>query len=259
MPATAKMKSENMEPYRGVEVIGAGWGRTGTNTLMAALEILGYDPTYHMIKVFEYKQAEFWHRAYLGEPVDFREVFEPKKVRATCDFPSAFMWREQLAAYPDAKVILTVRDPEKWFTSASSTIMKVMPGNPGSPFGVKVCNFLGLGPTKGFISMARVMGLKSMGARFYEKESVVPRFIEYNESVKRDCPKDKLLVFEVKDGWEPLCKFLGKPIPDVPFPNVNDTAEFQQHIRVPNTIGWTLFLLSIAAVGVAVWAAIQYS
>jgi hypothetical protein len=99
-----------------------------------------------MLKVFKYSQADFWRRAYRGEKVDFDEVFGPHQVRASCDFPSAYLWKEQLKKYPDAKVILTVRDPEKWYESCMKTIFMMMPGNPNAPLGVKIVNFLGLGP-----------------------------------------------------------------------------------------------------------------
>jgi hypothetical protein len=107
----------NGSEYNGVEVIGAGWGRTGTLTLMTALEILGYNPCYHMVKVIDYQHAPFWTRAYNKQKYDFDEVFLSNKVRATCDFPSCYFWKEQMTKYPNAKVILTVRNPEKWYQS----------------------------------------------------------------------------------------------------------------------------------------------
>lgn len=243
--------------YKGIEVIGAGWGRTGTNTLMTALEILGFDPCYHMLKVFKYSHADFWRRAYLGEKVDFDEVFGPNKVRASCDFPSAYLWKEQLKKYPDAKVILTVRDPEKWYESCMKTIFVMMAGNPNAPLGVKVVNFLGMGPIPGFIPMTRAMNAKVFKGNIFER-SVIEEFKAYNESVKADCPKDKLLVFEVSQGWEPLCAFLGVPVPDVPFPRVNDTAEFQSHINTPNRIGLAILAIASAAAVAAVAVGISF-
>ena len=76
----------------------------------------------------------------------------------------------------------------------------------------------------------------------YDKAKVINAFNEHNEDVKKRCPKDKLLVFEAKDGWEPLCKFLNVPIPDVPYPNVNDTAAMRRSIQMVNILGWVILI-----------------
>lgn len=222
-------------PYRGIEVIGAGWGRTGTNSLMKALEILGYDPCYHMEKVIQDGAGDIWAKIYQGKPYNFVSIFGPKKYRATTDFPSCIYWKEQLDQYPDAKVILTIRDPEKWHKSCMNTIFNAMPGNPHSAFGLKVCNFFGLGPIG---SLAREIVTQVFKYRTADKEFCIKIFNEYNQTVMRECPKDKLLVFQVEQGWKPLCQFLGCPVPDVPFPHVNDTEQFQQHLVGINRIGY---------------------
>jgi hypothetical protein len=228
-------KTEGQRPYRGIEVIGAGWGRTGTNSLMKALEILGYDPCYHMEKVIKDGAGDIWANVYQGKPYDFDDIFGPKKYRATCDFPSCIYWKEQLQKYPHAKVILSTRDPNKWHKSCMDTIFKAMPGNPFSPFGLKICHFFNLGPIG---KLSREIVTRIFHNRTSDRDYTTKLFTDYNERVIAECPKDKLLVFQVEQGWEPLCNFLGCPIPDVPFPRVNDTAQFQQHLVGINRIGY---------------------
>lgn len=241
--------------YRGIEVIGAGLGRTGTNSLMLALEILGYDPCYHMHKVFKEKSAELWADAISGKPCDLDDAFRERKYRATCDFPTCMTWKEQLQKYPDAKVILTVRDPVKWYWSCRATIFKMMPGDPESPFGVKVCLFLGLGPVRGFGRLASLIMDKFFHHQQMHQENCIGLFNKHSETVQNECPKNKLLIFEVSQGWEPLCKFLGKPIPNQPFPNVNDTPQFQANIEEVNRIGWAITFIAGATVCGLLWAA----
>jgi hypothetical protein len=142
-----------------VEVIGAGWGRTGTSSLKKALEILGYDPTYHMVEVHKNKDCDFWINAYEKKgPLDFEKVFNRpgKKYRANCDVPSATFWEEQLKQYPDAKVILTKRDAEKWYKSCSETILCMTPNYPGCSIGTKVMLLLGL-PAPNFYRLSNLL------------------------------------------------------------------------------------------------------
>jgi hypothetical protein len=227
-----------MTEDRGIEVIGAGWGRTGTNSLMTALEILGYNPCYHMEKVIADGAGDVWADVYQGKPYDFQKIFGKKKYRATCDFPSCYYWKEQLQAYPEAKVILSVRDPVKWHKSCMETIFRTMPCNPHAPFGIKVCNFLGLGPIG---KLTSVLAEKVFMNRFTEPEFCCQLFTDFNNKVIEECPKDKLLVFSVEQGWEPLCEFLGCPVPQgIPFPRVNDTAQFQRNLIFIDRIGWSI-------------------
>lgn len=236
-----------------VEIIGAGWGRTGTASLKKALEILGHNPTYHMFEIMQRPEhADFWIRVADGQPYDFDEVFvcDGGKVKytATVDFPSAKYWKEQLDRYPNAKVILTSRDPEKWYKSAMETIFSTMNGCPTQPFGFKVLNFFQLGPVKGeFIT--KVIARDTL-AHDWSKDGLIRRYKAAVDRVMKECPKEKLLVFDVAEGWEPLCKFLGKPIPKEPFPHVNDAAEMKVRLARFNMLGWGIFitLLSLPVV-----------
>lgn len=247
------MKKSNHQ----VEIIGAGWGRTGTSSLKAALEILGY-PTYHMVENFKNKQAKFWTRAAKGEKVDFNECFDLPDVKytATTDFPSAHFWREQLRQYPDAKVILTVRNADSWYNSCCKTIFNAMPHWPHNTLGMRIGMMLGL-PTPNFREMVNLVVHEQALGGSVDEEEIKKRYNAHNEAVIRECPPEKLLVFEAKQGWEPLCKFLGKPIPDQPFPNLNNAEEFQVHLRLLEGAGYTALALAVL-LPVAVAYAVQW-
>lgn len=236
--------------YKGIEVIGAGWGRTGTNSLMKALEILGYDPCYHMEKVIADDKGSVWANIYQGKPYDFDEIFGPKKYRATTDFPSCYYWKEQLEKYPNAKVILTTRDPIKWHKSCMNTIFRALPGNPNTPFGIKICNYLGLGPIS---TLSTEIVSRVFNYNHLNQEKCIQLFNDFNNKVISECPKDKLLVFQVEQGWKPLCEFLNCPIPDVPFPRVNDTADFQKHLVSIDRIGYGVLAAIIALIVGGFW------
>ncbi len=203
-----------------------------------------------MSEVFANNHASFWTRVANGEPYDFDEAFVTKKLvySATTDFPSALYWKEQLARYPNAKVILSVRDPEKWYKSCTDTIFSMQPGSPHAGLGAQIA--------------VVAMGLYPMFASFFvrdflrgswEKSSVIKCFNEHNARVIAECPKDKLLVFEVGQGWEPICTFLNKPIPAEPFPNVNDTKEFQKHVFFASMVGYGLLALAVMPVAGLCW------
>jgi hypothetical protein len=236
-----------------IQVIGAGCCRTGTASLKKALEILGYDPCYHMLEVMENHHFDFWKKVVQKKTHDFDEAFvtETKTYKASCDFPSSLFWKEQLVRYPDAKVILTRRDPEKWYKSMTETVFTVMPTGPFSLLGVRVFNFVGFGPM-----------LDEVMTHFlhdnWEKESILASFNDHNASVIAECPADKLLVYEAGQGWEPICTFLGKPIPDVPYPNVNDTAAFQKRVVIINIAGYTLLvLIALPVVSLSWYASVR--
>jgi len=209
--------------------------------LKEALEILGYQDTYHMSEVFKNSDQRFWTKvADSKEKIDFNEVLKHNgyNYTATCDFPSAGYWREQLDQFPDAKVILTIRDPEKWYKSCCETIFNVMPGNPARMWGIW---FRRQFNTLGSEEMLRKVISQDAFHNDFSKDAVIKSFNDHNATVIAKCPKDKLLVFEVSQGWEPLCKFLNKPIPNCPFPNVNDSAKFRASLEVMNNTGISIF------------------
>ncbi|MBS0472693.1 MAG: sulfotransferase family protein [Proteobacteria bacterium] len=194
----------------GLKVIGAGFGRTGTRSLKDALEMLGFGPCHHMVEVFAHpEQVQFWDRAAKDETVDWDEVFA--SYNSACDWPSCSYYRELAEAYPDAKVILSLRDAKSWYKSVTNTILPAMQKNNGRLPGV-------FGPLK--------IGQKTFNDDFSEA-NMIAVYERHNEEVKRVIPKERLLVFEAKDGWGPLCKFLGVPVPAEPYPSMNSTEEFQ--------------------------------
>ncbi|KAJ3125308.1 hypothetical protein HK098_000372 [Nowakowskiella sp. JEL0407] len=227
-----------------LEIIGAGLPRTGTSSLREALEQLGY-PTYHMSENAKFNDSKKWmfivEDNYGRDFKDWDYAFAQKGRRvytASVDAPGSTFYKSQMEVYPDAKVILTVRDnPKVWVDSARETVLKATEAGGGiigavtkfvvqDVFQQKMLEMINLvffkhpDACNGALHKANLDGGKA-AEEFYTS---------WNEEVIRSVPSDKLLVFNVKQGWEPLCKFLGKPIPNTPFPRVNDRVEFQKNI-----------------------------
>lgn len=193
-----------------LKVIGAGFGRTGTMTLKVALEQIGFGPCYHMVEVFKNGAYQDWIDAADGKP-DWPKIFEG--YNATVDWPNATFYAELADFYPDAKVILTERDPEAWFKSTQATIFKGMNSRDTQvPFEL----------------MAQKVVGRLFDQRLHDHDHVIEVFKRHNAEVRQRIAPERLLVYEVAQGWEPLCKFLGVPVPDAPMPKTNSTEEFVQ-------------------------------
>lgn len=196
-----------------LKVIGAGLGRTATFSLKFALEHLGFGPCYHMAEVFAgvRRNIPLWLEVVRGKR-DWDAVFAG--FQATTDYPACTYWRELAAYYPDAKVILTVRDADTWFDSVSETIFSAtMQGSlAGSPVG----------------AMMQGVIFDAFGDRVTDRAFMTDWFARRNQTVIDSVPSDRLLVFSPKEGWAPLCAFLGAPVPDAPFPRVNSRDELKQ-------------------------------
>ena len=200
-----------------VEVIGAGFGRTGTLSLKSALEQLGFGPCYHMTEVIDRPEhGAAWYRTSRGGPIEW-DVFDD--YRSVLDWPAAAYWRQLAEHYPDAKVILSLRDPESWYRSVSDTIyMRLMEPLPADA------------PEERRRHRAMAMKIvleDTFGGRFTDRRHAIDVFERHNESVRATIDPSRLLVFNVKEGWEPLCRFLGVDAPADAFPRLNDTASFQ--------------------------------
>lgn len=208
-----------------LQVIGAGLGRTGTMTLKTALEMLGLGPCHHMVEVFADvpTQAPFWRAAAGGEPVDWDQGLAG--YRACVDWPSAHFYRQLAAHYPEAKVILSRRDPERWYDSMAETILKA----------VSMPVFAGTEGGEAPLHFARMIIHDQTFGGDLSRENVIAAFERHNAGVVANIPPERLLVFEAAQGWEPLCAFLGVPVPDVPFPRTNSREEFWTHSRAPAT------------------------
>lgn len=192
-----------------LKVIGAGFGRTGTLSLKLALEQLGFGPCYHMVEVFKNPQAaRWWIEAADGRP-DWAKIYEG--YNSTVDWPNATFWAELADAYPDAKVILTVRDPEAWFRSTQATIFAAPPPAEVGDFG----------------EMYDKVIARLFDRRMHDHDHVIDVYQRHNEEVQRRIAPERLLVYEVAEGWGPLCAFLGVPAPETAMPQVNSTEEFR--------------------------------
>ena len=188
-----------------LKVIGAGLGRTGTMSLKVALEQLGIGRCYHMTECFPNPAAPpLWVRAAQGQ-ADWEAIFEG--FAATVDYPACSFWRELSDFYPKAKVILTVRDADKWFESTQATI-----------FSPPLLAQLAGSPLQEFFERT-VIG--AFGDRIHDHDFMVDYFRRRNAEVASALPSDRLLVYDVAEGWAPLCRFLGVPVPETPFPRVN--------------------------------------
>ncbi len=236
-----------------MKVIGAGFGRTGTMSLKVALETLGFGPCYHMIEVFEHPEhVGFWEAAWRDELADCDGVLGGYE--ATVDWPACTFYEKLLQRHPDAKVLLSVRDPEQWYESTRTTIYEISRVTAGSRLSRLIFAFAGL-IVPGVFEIGRmgneIIWQGTFDGRFEDKRHAIEIFNRHNEEVRRRVPEDQLLVYEVKEGWRPLCEFLGVEEPAKPFPRLNDAAEMQRRILVVRaislTVPATLALLGIAA------------
>jgi hypothetical protein len=200
-----------------IKVIGAGYGRNGTLSLKNALEKLGFDRCYHMLELNQDKEEDLaWMALARGEPVDFDKLFEG--YQASVDWPSCNFWREQLAWYPEAKVILSERDPQRWYESIMNTIY---------PSSVAVKNFDDPMMQRRSKMVFEVIWDGLFDGRMDDKQHVIDVYLAHNQAVKDEVPAESLLVFESSQGWDPLCEFLEVPVPDEPYPRVNTTEDFK--------------------------------
>ena len=195
----------------GLSVIGAGYGRTGTLSLKAALEQLGYEKCHHMIEVINQPgEADKWMAAIDNPSVEWDNLF--KGFQACVDWPACHFYQQLAEYYPAAKVVLTVRDPVEWYQSMSATTLSVIRPRLKDP------NFRNLG-TELVVNAA-------FAGNIDDEAHAVEIFQQHTEDVINTIPPERLLVYEVRQGWGPLCKFLGKPVPNTPFPRVNGREEF---------------------------------
>lgn len=186
----------------GLDVIGAGLGRTGTLSLKLALEQLGVSPCYHTMEIAANVRTALplWNDAIRRGP-DWDRIF--KGYRATVDYPGCLFWRELMAHYPEAKVILTTRDPDSWFESVSETIFpSKRKGTLLGEQGLALSDFL----------------RRDFGDRIGDRAFMTAYFQRWNEAVIENVPADRLLVFDANDGWDPLCAFLGIACPGTAYP-----------------------------------------
>ncbi|CAN5853464.1 sulfotransferase family protein [soil metagenome] len=235
-----------------MKVIGAGFGRTGTMSLKVALEQLGFGPCYHMTEVFAHPEhAEFWVSAWRGEQVDWDGVLGDYE--ATLDWPACTFYEVLMERHPDAKVLLSVRDPERWYESVRNTIYElsvVVPRHPLYRIGYTLVSLIVFRRSGGINLVDDIIWQGTFDGRFEDKAYAMEVFSRHNAAVQLRVPTDRLLVYDVKTGWGPLCDFLGVEEPDEPFPRTNDTAQMRRRLRGVKAISIAVpanLTLSIAA------------
>lgn len=221
-----------------IKVIGAGQPRTATHSLKKALEILGHGPCYHMFTLLEERPEEisYFVHARNGQEVDWDTLF--KSYQSGVDFPIALFYLSLLKKYPDAKIILTVRDAEKWYESISETVFKASQPSPLKMV-VTIISAIFSRNTRNRLPVLRYAGkmIKDFyGPDLHDKFSVIKKFEAWNSSVQKNVPASQLLVYDLTQGWGPLCTFLDVPVPNVPFPISNTRAEFKERAgKILNT------------------------
>ncbi len=199
-----------------MKVIGAGFGRTGTLSLKFALEKLGFDKCYHMMEVMKHPEHErYWADAHRGKEIDWEALFDG--YQASVDWPSCNLWREQLARYPDAKVLLSQRDPDRWYDSVMATIYQSTLDGMKSEDPARRTHVDWINET---------IWNRVFDGRMDDRAHVIACFEAHNQSVIDEVPPEKLLVYEPGQGWEPICNFLNVPVPHEDYPRVNTREEF---------------------------------
>ena len=195
-----------------LRVVGAGLGRTGTHSLKLALEQLLGGPCYHMIEVFGHPDhVPMWRDAALGKPTDWDELF--KDYVATVDWPGASVWEPIAEHYPDALVLLSVRDSaDAWWKSASNTIFLAIENQAKE--------------NPAWYEMIQAM-FTTFTPDWQKEDAAKAAYEAHNAHVRATVPPERLIDYTAGSGWEPPCAALGVPVPDAPFPHVNSTEEFR--------------------------------
>jgi hypothetical protein len=206
-----------------LDVLGAGFGRTATMSLKLALERLGFAPCYHMAEIERRREhAEVWLRAARGQEPDWRELLAG--YAAAVDWPVAAFWRQILAAHERTKVILTVRDSDEWYDSFRETVMAKALG-PAPPASL---------PVRPLYDLSRTVILEgTFSGRAEDRAHAIAVYERHNADVVAAVEARRLLVFDPAAGWEPLCRFLGRPVPDEPFPRANERSSFLSRYKAP--------------------------
>ena len=195
-----------------LKVIGAGYPRTGTSSLKGALEQLGFGRCHHMREIImDPPSAARWVEAADGRP-DWEAIFED--YQSCTDAPGCSFWRELADYYPDAKVLLSVRDPDDWFDSTQATVFSEH--MLGSPSKSPLSEFFAKCVTTEF------------GEHIHDREFMLAQFERRKQEVIAAIPAPRLLVYDAREGWEPLCAWLGVPVPDSSFPHANSREEMME-------------------------------
>ena len=202
-----------------LEVIGAGVGRTGTRSLRLAIDRLGLGPCHHMEVVLQNMPAQvpMWFDALKGQG-DWGRIYDG--FNSAVDWPTAAFFRDLIKVYPSAKFVLTHRDPGTWADSFMPTIHKLVSERDQAPEHMKA-----------WLEMVHDVLAKTGFPDGLDRDGLIKGFVAHNEAVKEAIPTGQLLMYQVKEGWGPLCDFLGVPVPDEDFPRTNARAEFWELVN----------------------------
>jgi hypothetical protein len=224
-----------------MRLIGAGFGRTGTMSIKSALEQLGYGPCYHMkITLKRYHHLHFFMQAWRGKKVNWKRFF--RRYNSVVDWPTCAFYKDLMNVYPDAKVLLNVRDPEDWYDSMAETICAIQPAFPWW-----------------FPRIYRkihdeIIWDGNLKGVFEDREKTIAVYREWIEEVKRTVPAERLLVYQVKEGWKPLCDFLGVPVTKgKAFPHINERKSFKRLILLLRILNWLVPLVILLCVTLLLW------
>ncbi|CAB1097530.1 unnamed protein product [Ectocarpus sp. CCAP 1310/34] len=238
-----------------LQVVCPNYGRTGTKSMKAALEILGFGPCYHMVSLVgshlkNHPQASgaLWVDGFQGRGLDVNKILDGYK--AVVDWPAASFYKEVLQSNPHAKVIMTVRDPDAWWNSMVASIHTMNPVLGG--WGIFFLEVL-----KSDVRLYKHM-LGYIKTHTMEEDEAKADYVRHNKEVLAHVGADKgreLLEFSVEQGWGPLCKFLDVPVPDVPFPNVDSREELKITLNRFNRHGWLIMAATVTVAGASVAAA----
>jgi hypothetical protein len=205
----------------GLKVIGSGFGRTGTMSLKRALEQLSFGPCHHMEEVFAHpEQVPYWQAVVARRAVNWEEVFAG--YHSQVDWPGAHVWQELAAAYPQAKIIHTVRPEEQWWKSFSQTIATLLSSYQEMPRQPHV---------RAIMEVATEIIAQTIGGSLTDRQAALAAFRRRTEQVRAAIPAERLLVFDVTEGWQPLCAFLDVPAPTTAFPRLNSTEEWWKLVK----------------------------
>jgi hypothetical protein len=202
-----------------MQVIGVGVGRTGTYSLKLAINQLGMGPCHHMVEIIHNMpvQVPLWSSALHGA-ADWQAIYNGYK--SAVDWPTAGFFRELMKVYPAARFVLTQRNPETWADSFGGTIYKLLSVRDEAP-----------PEMRDWLNMGAGVIAKTGFPEGLDRAALIEAFEAHNEAVRATIPADQLLVFEVRQGWGPLCEFLDLPVPDEPFPRSNDRLEFWDRVE----------------------------
>ena len=251
-----------------MEVLSLGFSRTGTLSMQKALSILGYPDPYHFSSFYDnVKDCDLWVEALQakfngkGKPYGEKE-FDALlgHVGAVTDLPCIAFAKELIELYPEAKVVLVERNVDAWYKSWSTFMREGF--NPFLFFLARLdSGFLGKIVAVGYLGCdQRCGGATNLGEALARSKEEYAKHYAFVRSIT---PRERLLEFDLKDGWGPLCKFLGKPIPDEPFPHLNESksvqAVFQEMMKkgmrnIARNVG-----IGLAVVGIPVMIAWKYS